>query len=86
MTSIVNHLDLEAKLALIRAHPDLGSKAKMAEASVQEQAGVVCLRASLSKEFPLYIDIIRLRPTRGRKSQSMTVPSIEHIWTLWINN
>jgi 2-oxo-4-hydroxy-4-carboxy-5-ureidoimidazoline decarboxylase len=42
MTSIVNHLDLEAKLALIRAHPDLGSKAKMAEASVQEQAGVVC--------------------------------------------
>jgi hypothetical protein len=63
MTSIVNHLDLEAKLALIRAHPDLGSKAKMAEASVQEQAGVVCLRASLSKEFPLYIDIIRLRPT-----------------------
>ena len=64
MTSIVNHLDLEAKLALIRTHPDLGSKAKMAEASVQEQAGVVCLRASLSKEFPLYIDIIRLRQTR----------------------
>lgn len=29
-----------AKLALIRAHPDLGSKVKMAEASVQEQAGV----------------------------------------------
>ena len=28
------------QLALIKAHPDLGSKAKMAETSVQEQAGV----------------------------------------------
>ncbi len=27
------------KLALIQAHPDLGSKAKMAEASIQEQTG-----------------------------------------------
>lgn len=43
MTSIVNHLDLEAKLALIRAHPDLGSKAKMAEAFVQEQSTLFCL-------------------------------------------
>jgi 2-oxo-4-hydroxy-4-carboxy-5-ureidoimidazoline decarboxylase len=42
MTSIVNHLDLEAKLALIRAHPDLGSKAKMAEAFVQEQSTLFC--------------------------------------------
>ena len=49
MTSIVNHLDLEAKLALIRAHPDLGSKAKMAEASVQEQAGVGLDRLSLGE-------------------------------------
>lgn len=49
MTSIVNHLDLEAKLALIRAHPDLGSKAKMAEASVQEQAGVGLDRLGLEE-------------------------------------
>jgi 2-oxo-4-hydroxy-4-carboxy-5-ureidoimidazoline decarboxylase len=27
------------RLMLVRAHPDLGSKAKMADASVQEQAG-----------------------------------------------
>jgi 2-oxo-4-hydroxy-4-carboxy-5-ureidoimidazoline decarboxylase len=30
----------DEKLALLRAHPDLGSRAKMAAASVQEQAGV----------------------------------------------
>jgi 2-oxo-4-hydroxy-4-carboxy-5-ureidoimidazoline decarboxylase len=29
----------DEQLALIRAHPDLGSKAKMAVASVQEQSG-----------------------------------------------
>ncbi len=40
MTAIVHALDLEAQLALITAHPDLGSKAKMADASVKEQAGV----------------------------------------------
>ena len=49
MTSIVNHLDLESKLSLIRAHPDLGTKAKMAEASVQEQAGVGLDRLSLEE-------------------------------------
>ena len=38
-----------SKLALIRAHPDLGSKAKMAEASVQEQAGVGLDRLSLEE-------------------------------------
>lgn len=40
MVNIVNAMDREDQLALIRAHPDLGSKARMAEASVQEQAGV----------------------------------------------
>lgn len=40
MLGIVQAMSREDQLALIQAHPDLGSKAKMAEASVQEQAGV----------------------------------------------
>jgi 2-oxo-4-hydroxy-4-carboxy-5-ureidoimidazoline decarboxylase len=40
MVDVVKSASPEEQLALIRAHPDLGSKAKMAEASVQEQAGV----------------------------------------------
>lgn len=40
MVAIVQHMTIAEQLALIRAHPDLGSKAKMAEASVQEQASV----------------------------------------------
>lgn len=40
MVLVVQSLSPAAQLALIQAHPDLGSKAKMAEASVQEQAGV----------------------------------------------
>ncbi len=39
MLAIVNVMTDEQQLALITAHPDLGSKAKMAEASIQEQAG-----------------------------------------------
>jgi 2-oxo-4-hydroxy-4-carboxy-5-ureidoimidazoline decarboxylase len=39
MTSVVAQADKEKQLELIRAHPDLGSRAKMAEASVKEQAG-----------------------------------------------
>jgi 2-oxo-4-hydroxy-4-carboxy-5-ureidoimidazoline decarboxylase len=38
------------QLILIRSHPDLGSKAKMAEASVKEQAGVGLDRLN-SQEF-----------------------------------
>ncbi len=38
-TDVVLGLSPTAQLALIQAHPDLGSKAKMAESSVQEQAG-----------------------------------------------
>jgi len=49
MISIVNDLSLEEKLALIRAHPDLGTKAKMAEASVREQAGVGLDRLSVEE-------------------------------------
>ena len=40
MVAVVRSMDRAQQVALIRAHPDLGSKAKMAEASVQEQAGV----------------------------------------------
>ncbi len=40
MMAVVMGFDREQKLALARAHPDLGSKVKMAPASVQEQAGV----------------------------------------------
>ncbi|MGI0484630.1 2-oxo-4-hydroxy-4-carboxy-5-ureidoimidazoline decarboxylase [Pantanalinema rosaneae CENA516] len=39
MVEVVQALSPDQQLALIRAHPDLGSKAKMAAASVQEQAG-----------------------------------------------
>ncbi|XHX77478.1 MAG: 2-oxo-4-hydroxy-4-carboxy-5-ureidoimidazoline decarboxylase [Stenomitos frigidus ULC029] len=39
MVNVVNAMTQAERLTLIRAHPDLGSKAKMAEASVQEQAG-----------------------------------------------
>jgi 2-oxo-4-hydroxy-4-carboxy-5-ureidoimidazoline decarboxylase len=39
MMMIVLGFDLDRKLALVRAHPDLGSKVKMAAASVQEQSG-----------------------------------------------
>ena len=37
---VKNSFSIDEQLALIQAHPDLGSKTKMAEASVQEQAGL----------------------------------------------
>jgi 2-oxo-4-hydroxy-4-carboxy-5-ureidoimidazoline decarboxylase len=40
MMAVVLGFEMDQKLALVRAHPDLGSKVKMAAASVQEQAGV----------------------------------------------
>jgi 2-oxo-4-hydroxy-4-carboxy-5-ureidoimidazoline decarboxylase len=40
MVDVVEAFTTDEQLALIRAHPDLGSKAKMAEASVKEQSGV----------------------------------------------
>lgn len=40
MVTVMYALSPEAKRALICAHPDLGGKAQMAAASVQEQAGV----------------------------------------------
>nr|WP_199316819.1 2-oxo-4-hydroxy-4-carboxy-5-ureidoimidazoline decarboxylase [Chroococcidiopsis sp. [FACHB-1243]] len=40
MVDVVRTASQDAQIELIQAHPDLGSKAKMAMASVQEQAGV----------------------------------------------
>ena len=40
MVEVVQGMSQAEQLALIRAHPDLGSKAKMAEASVKEQVGI----------------------------------------------
>ena len=40
MTNVVRAMSRDEQLTLIRMHPDLGSKAKMAAASVKEQAGV----------------------------------------------
>lgn len=40
MVDVVSGMSQAEQLALIRAHPDLGSRARMADASVQEQAGV----------------------------------------------
>ncbi|NJN89596.1 MAG: 2-oxo-4-hydroxy-4-carboxy-5-ureidoimidazoline decarboxylase [Leptolyngbyaceae cyanobacterium SL_5_14] len=40
MVAVVKQMSSAEQLALICAHPDLGSKTKMAEASVQEQADV----------------------------------------------
>ncbi|UZQ54950.1 2-oxo-4-hydroxy-4-carboxy-5-ureidoimidazoline decarboxylase [Trichothermofontia sichuanensis B231] len=40
LIGIVQAMEPAAQLALIRAHPDLGSRAKMTDASLQEQASV----------------------------------------------
>ncbi|NJN30883.1 MAG: 2-oxo-4-hydroxy-4-carboxy-5-ureidoimidazoline decarboxylase [Synechococcales cyanobacterium RM1_1_8] len=40
MVGVMTSLDPAQQLDLIRAHPDLGAKAAMAEASVQEQSSV----------------------------------------------
>lgn len=40
MFNIVKGFSIDEQLDLIRVHPNLGSRAKMAEASVQEQAGL----------------------------------------------
>jgi len=39
MAAVVDAAPREMKLALIRAHPELASRTKMADASVKEQAG-----------------------------------------------
>ena len=49
MVAVVGSMREAEQLALIKAHPDLGSKTKMAEASVQEQAGIGLDRLSESE-------------------------------------
>ena len=49
MVTVVSAMTPAEKLALIQAHPDLGSKAKMAEASVSEQAGAGLDRLSVEE-------------------------------------
>lgn len=49
MVNVVKTMSREEQLALIREHPDLGSKAKMAEASVQEQSGVALDRLTYAE-------------------------------------
>lgn len=39
MVTVVEHMPSAEQLALIQAHPELGSRVQMADASVQEQAG-----------------------------------------------
>ena len=46
MIAVVDSMREAEQLALIKAHPDLGSKTKMADASVEEQAGVGLNRLS----------------------------------------
>jgi 2-oxo-4-hydroxy-4-carboxy-5-ureidoimidazoline decarboxylase len=40
MVGVMREMTEEGQLKLMRSHPDLGSRVRMAEASVQEQAGV----------------------------------------------
>jgi 2-oxo-4-hydroxy-4-carboxy-5-ureidoimidazoline decarboxylase len=49
MVAVVNKMSEAEQSSLIKAHPDLGTKTKMAEASVQEQAGVGLDRLSESE-------------------------------------
>lgn len=49
MSQIVQDMSEAAQLRLIRAHPDLGSTAKMADASVQEQTGAGLKRLSAAE-------------------------------------
>lgn len=49
MVDIVEGMSEAEQLKLIRAHPDLGSRAKMAQASVEEQQGAGLDRLSASQ-------------------------------------
>jgi 2-oxo-4-hydroxy-4-carboxy-5-ureidoimidazoline decarboxylase len=46
MVNVIRYFSPEKELALIQAHPDLGCRVAMAEASVQEQAGAGLNRLS----------------------------------------
>jgi 2-oxo-4-hydroxy-4-carboxy-5-ureidoimidazoline decarboxylase len=40
MVEVMNRMTVDEQVMLMRSHPDLGSKARMADTSVKEQAGV----------------------------------------------
>jgi len=69
MVDVVQHESEAAQLKLVRAHPDLASKAKMAEASVKEQAGVGLDRLS-PEEFEQFQDL------NGRYKEKFGFPFI----------
>lgn len=56
MQEAVDHAPREARLALIRAHPELASRARMADASVREQAGAG-LDQCTAEEFAAFHDL-----------------------------
>ena len=56
MVDVVRTASQDAQIELIQAHPDLGSKAKMAVASVQEQAGAGLDRLT-SKEYDRFLSL-----------------------------
>jgi len=74
MVQIVQYLSPAAQLALIKAHPDLGSKARMAEASVKEQAG-----AGLDQLTPEAYD--RLQALNQRYKDKFGFPFITTVRT-----
>lgn len=63
MVEVMTHLSPAEQLALIRAHPDLGSKTKMADASVKEQSGVGLDRLT-ADEFERFQQLNRAYKTR----------------------
>ncbi len=63
MVNVVQAMSETAQLELICAHPDLGSRVKMAEASVQEQTGVGLDRLS-PEEFQQFQTLNHAYKTR----------------------
>ena len=58
MIDILWQMSSEQQLALIRSHPDLGSRLKMAEFSVEEQAGIGLDRLS-REQFEKFQDKLK---------------------------
>lgn len=80
MVAIVEQLSSAKKLALIRAHPELGNRAKMAETSVQEQlnAGLnqlsskdACRIQSLNAAYRRKFGFPFVMAVKGRSKESI---------------
>jgi 2-oxo-4-hydroxy-4-carboxy-5-ureidoimidazoline decarboxylase len=63
MVAEVQHASREEKLALLRAHPDLGVRARMSEASVKEQSGAGLDRLTP----PEFAEFQRMNATYGEE-------------------